>query len=408
MASGNRIGIGFLGSMGLGATLMYVLDPVQGRRRRAGARDKIYSALRREREFIGKGRRDLGHRLVGSLAGLRSILTSADAPDQVIVGRVRAAIGRAVSHPSAIEARVTDGRVTLTGPVLSHEANDLLRRVGRVAGVCEVDDQLERHATAENVAALQGSGRVPRSGLEREIWPPAWRLMTGGAGVALSGYGARRGGPVGLALTAAGGAMLLRAVTNRPLMDSLGLAGDRRFILMRKTIAVHAPIGEVFRFFTQVENFPQFMEHVREVRVHESDRSRSRWQVRGPGGLPMSWEAEVTQLIPDQLFAWKTLGGSAVQHAGIVHFEECDPQTTRVHVQMSYHPPAGALGHVVAALFDSDPKSCMNADLVRFKSLLEEGRTRAHGHRVNRDELGATTGRPSEQASPGPRTQAPS
>jgi uncharacterized membrane protein len=389
MARGNRIGIGFLGSMGLGATLMYVLDPVQGRRRRAVARDKLYSALRRERDFIGKGRRDLGHRLVGSLASLRSSLSSDDAPDQVIVGRVRAAIGRAVSHPSAIEAQVTDGRATLRGPVLEHEASDLVRRVARVAGVCGVDDQLQRHASAENVPALQGAGRVPRAGLEREIWPPAWRLLTGGAGIALSGYGARRRGLVGLGMTAAGGAMLMRAVTNRPLMDSLGLAGDRRFILLRKTILIHAPIGEVFRFFTQVENFPQFMDHVREVRVHEGDRGRSHWQVRGPGGLPMTWDAEVTQLIPDQLFAWKTLGGSTVQHAGIVHFEECDAGTTRVHVQLSYHPPAGALGHVVASLFDSDPKSCMNADLVRFKSLLEQGRTRAHGRRINRDELGA-------------------
>ncbi|MGQ0547505.1 MAG: hypothetical protein ACT4P3_19600 [Betaproteobacteria bacterium] len=39
-----------------------------------------------------------------------------------------------------------------------------------------------------------------------------------------------------------------------------------------------------------------------------------------------------------------------------------------------YVPPAGALGHAVAALFGADPKSEMDADLMRMKTMLETGR----------------------------------
>ncbi len=136
-------------------------------------------------------------------------------PDEVVVGRVRIAIERAVSHPAAIAALVRDGRVTLSGPVLTHEAHDLLRRVVRVAGVRRLHDELQRHPTVKGVPGLQ-SPPTRRTGSDLETWRPVWRLVRGGAGIALGGLGARRGGPFGIAMAAAGGAMLLRALRDRP------------------------------------------------------------------------------------------------------------------------------------------------------------------------------------------------
>ena len=40
---------------------------------------------------------------------------------------------------------------------------------------------------------------------------------------------------------------------------------------------------------------------------------------------------------------------------------------------MTYNPPAGWLGHEVAAAFGVDPKSSMDADLARMKTLIETG-----------------------------------
>jgi hypothetical protein len=60
---------------------------------------------------------------------------------------------------------------------------------------------------------------------------------------------------------------------------------------------------------------------------------------------------------------------------------------------MAYTPPAGVAGAAVAALFGKDPKSEIDADLARMKSLLEEGKTRTTGKKVTRDEVMPVTGR---------------
>ncbi len=64
---------------------------------------------------------------------------------------------------------------------------------------------------------------------------------------------------------------------------------------------------------------------------------------------------------------------------------------TRIHVQLSYTPPAGAVGHSLAALLGADPKQAMDEDLVRFKSLIEEGKARVHGERIDESQLSAGT-----------------
>jgi hypothetical protein len=63
-------------------------------------------------------------------------------------------------------------------------------------------------------------------------------------------------------------------------------------------------------------------------------------------------------------------------------------------IRMTYKPPAGALGHAVASLLGSDPKRAMDEDLLRFKSLLEEGKASARGPTITREALGADLVRP--------------
>lgn len=56
------------------------------------------------------------------------------------------------------------------------------------------------------------------------------------------------------------------------------------------------------------------------------------------------------------------------------HHDDPGEGRTRVHIRMSYNPPAGWLGHGIAAAFGSDPKRSMDGDLVRMKTLIETGR----------------------------------
>src|SRR5437763_8489304 len=97
-------GLSLLGGIGLGAGLMYFLDPQQGRRRRGLVRDQLTSLLSRADDAACCVGRDLAHRARGVAAEARSLVSADDADDRVIEGRVRSALGRVVSHPSAIEA----------------------------------------------------------------------------------------------------------------------------------------------------------------------------------------------------------------------------------------------------------------------------------------------------------------
>jgi hypothetical protein len=131
--------------------------------------------------------RDVQHRLTGLAARTRGHLREAPVPEpDQLVARVRARLGRLVSHPGSLEVTTRDGVVTLAGPIFESEAAQLLAGVRAIPGVREVDDSLERHQTADHVPALQGRGPVTLPhGLDRWRWTPSTRLLAGTAGLAL-------------------------------------------------------------------------------------------------------------------------------------------------------------------------------------------------------------------------------
>jgi hypothetical protein len=63
-----------LTGFGIGASLMYFLDPERGRRRRALVRDQLAHTIRLTRDAAGATRRDVGHRTAGPVASLGSLL----------------------------------------------------------------------------------------------------------------------------------------------------------------------------------------------------------------------------------------------------------------------------------------------------------------------------------------------
>ena len=75
----------------------------------------------------------------------------------------------------------------------------------------------------------------------------------------------------------------------------------------------------------------------------------------------------------NERLVWRTVPGTTFGSEGEVHFEANRNGGTRVHIRLCYHPPGGALGHALAKLFGADPKSEMDADLVRMKTLIETG-----------------------------------
>lgn len=224
-------------------------------------------------------------------------------------------------------------------------------------------------------ARAQGSSPTRESRGALSEGTPERRILEGGGGALIALWGLARGGLVGTGALMAGAALVARAALARDA---------QRMIRVQKTITIGAPVKEVYDFWSKVENFPRFMEHVLEVRSTDADHTH--WRVQGPAGIPVEWDAEVVERLPERSIAWRSLAGSTVEHHGEVHFEEVDGGT-RLTVHMAYLPPGGALTHGVAAFLHGDPKTLMDADLLRLKTLLEYGKSTAHGAEVRLDEV---------------------
>lgn len=374
--------------LGAGAGLMYLLDPDRGRRRRALLRDKATSAVHRLERGFDRTLRDLDHRAHGLAAEARAVVRPQGVvPDDVLESRIHAEVGRVVSHPGAIYASCTNGSVILAGLVLKEEAERLKAAVRNVKGVEKVNDWLCEAETAEHISSLQGG--VPRLGRRPDLlqpyWSPATRFLAAATGTLLSLYAFRESGWRRLAAVAAGTALLTRAASNRNWSSLAGLGGEAEGIKLQKTIRIDAPVSDLFEFWANPRNYPKVFAHVQEVRKIADNLYR--WQVAGPAGATLGWEGTITRLIPNQLLEWKSMPGSMVGNWGVARFDPNYDGSTRLHIQMSYEPPAGLLGHLVAEVFGADPKSALDEDLSRLKSLFEHGKTRVHGTQVTRDSL---------------------
>jgi hypothetical protein len=203
-----------LGGVLLGAGAMYVLDPDRGARRRALIRDQGIRASRKLGEGVGAAARDVRNRSTGAAAELSSRLKRDQAGDEIVQERVRSALGRVASHPGAVDVAVYSRRVILSGAVPATELDSILRAIRRVRGVREVENQLEVYEGTEGVPSLQGSGRLPRGGIQMS---PAGRLLLALVGSAVAAAGLRNRGGVGTALTMLGLAGVCQAVLNLSL-----------------------------------------------------------------------------------------------------------------------------------------------------------------------------------------------
>jgi hypothetical protein len=153
---------------GLGAGLMFLLDPARGGRRRALVRDKFTRAAHWTSSASRGTERHVAARLAGVAAKAWSRVHRDTADDCVIQERVRTELGRVASHPRAIGVHATDGSVTLTGDALASEVAAIDAAVRRVRGVANVANQLTIHTVAGRVPALHWTSTPRRS--RRSSW----------------------------------------------------------------------------------------------------------------------------------------------------------------------------------------------------------------------------------------------
>lgn len=370
-----------------GVNAMYFFDPERGRRRRAWARDKAIHVMRESERTFDRGVRDFANRVQGAVCETAGVLIPRSIPDEILQERIRTRLGRLLTHPGSVEVTVKDGQVTLAGVALTDEMPRLLASLRCVAGMKSLDNRIAAYNRADHVRGLQGEHRVPSREFEllRDRWMPGTRFAIGTAGAALALYGLKRRDLVGAFLGFAGASMMARTAFNRPIDEITGLSAHAPGFSLQKTVTLRAPLDRVFQILADPETFPRIMAHVHQVR--KVSDGRYRFTVIGPAGVTLSWESQITRVVPNQELAWASLPGSTVRNSGTVQFQAMPDGATRVQLQANYMPPGGALGQFLSELLHADPKQVVDEDLVRLQSLVERGVTTAHRRKLRIEEL---------------------
>jgi uncharacterized membrane protein len=233
-------------------------------------------------------------------------------------------------------------------------------------------------------SSSQSVGQGNQQMMDTNLTPGIRLLMEAGGGL-LALYGMLRKGLIGTTLSITGLGLVARGVTNMDFRTMLGMGRASQGIDIEKAININAPVNELYDFWTHFDNFPKFMKHV--VEVKDIGNNRTHWIVKGPAGTNVEWDAITTMMEPNKEIDWESTPDSEVKSTGRVQFRENSNGSTRITVHMTYLPPAGAVGHAVATLLGSNPRQEMNDDLMRLKSLFEEGKTTVKDRTVTRQDL---------------------
>ncbi|HEY3885012.1 MAG TPA: SRPBCC family protein [Vicinamibacterales bacterium] len=218
------------------------------------------------------------------------------------------------------------------------------------------------------------------SGVER------YASIAAGAGMVM--YGASRMKWSGLMYVGLGAVLLRRGITSHcDIYEALAIntsdvSGDTRAALrgargvnVFERVTIDRPIDDLYRFWRNLENLPQFMRHLESV--EKITDTISHWRAKGPGATVVEWDAEINNEVPNQVIGWRSLEGADVVSAGSVNFDRASDGSTWLTVHLQYSPPAGKVGAAVARLFGRDPGTEIRQDLRRFKDLIETGRAPA-------------------------------
>ena len=227
--------------------------------------------------------------------------------------------------------------------------------------------------------AFEARARSRRNMSDAERW------MSVAAGALMAAYGASRRRPRGWVLAGFGALLVRRGLTGHCHtydffgVNTAGTGEDTRRVLggpggviVDERITIKRPIGELYRFWRNLENLPRFINHLESVEV--LTETLSRWRAKAPANAVIEWNAEIINEVPNQVIGWRSIEGSDLVSAGSVHFNDAGSgRDTQVRVRMQYSPPGGKAGAMIAKLMGRDPAREIRDDLRRLKHLVEAG-----------------------------------
>ncbi len=165
--------------------------------------------------------------------------------------------------------------------------------------------------------------------------------------------------------TAVAGAAVLEAFA------AVKTSQPRGPLRLRASVTVNRSREDVYAFWRDFRNLPGFMRHLEEVDEFDG---LSIWRARGPGGVPLEWDAAIVADRPGERIAWRSLEDARVSNFGSVELHAAPGgRGTEVHVDIGFDGPLGKVGVAVARLLGDVPRRQLEADLRRFKQVMETG-----------------------------------
>jgi uncharacterized membrane protein len=151
-----------------------------------------------------------------------------------------------------------------------------------------------------------------------------------------------------------------------------GLVEGQGDAVLARAVTINRPAAELYEYWRNFANLPTFMDNV--VSITPSGGGEvTHWVVKAPGGRTVEWNARLTEDRPGELLAWTSEPGADVPNSGRVEFREAGARGTVVTATIAYDPPGGAIGKLIAKMFQREPAIQARRDLRRFKQLMETG-----------------------------------
>jgi uncharacterized membrane protein len=153
--------------------------------------------------------------------------------------------------------------------------------------------------------------------------------------------------------------------------EAIGLTPN---IQVEKTVTIERPVSELYDYWRNLTNLPNFMGHLKSVTNKNEAGTLSHWVANAPLNLSVEWDAEIIQDEPEHLIAWSALDNADIANCGLVRFQPATGNRgTQVKVVLEYQPPGGALTNAIAKIFGESPQEQIGDELNRFKQLMETG-----------------------------------
>ena len=142
-------------------------------------------------------------------------------------------------------------------------------------------------------------------------------------------------------------------------------------IKIEKAVTINRPLPEVFAFWRNLENLPQFLNHLKSV--NRTSEATSHWVAQSEKGRTLEWDAEIIDEKPDELIAWQSLPQGDLKSAGSIRFKPAPRgRGAVVKIALEYAPGEDG-GRKFSRVFGRRAGREIARDLFHVKSLLETG-----------------------------------